>query len=57
MIEIYPKNDVTFEKKKINNGFEVNFSAKGKGKFELIMFLFDENLNGLRIGTINLNCE
>ena len=56
-LEIYPKNDVTFEKKKINNGFEVNFSAKGKGKFELIMFLFDENLNGLKIGTINLNCE
>ena len=56
-LEIYPKNDVTFEKKKINNGYEVTYSAKGKGNFELVMFLLDENMNGPHIGTIYIKCD
>ena len=56
-LHIETKDDVTFEMKKINNGYEVNYSGKGKGNFELVMFLLDENLKGLHIGTIYIKCD
>ena len=56
-LHINKNDDVTFEMKKINNGYEVNYSAKGKGNFELVMFLLDENLKGLLIGTIYIKCD
>jgi hypothetical protein len=56
-LHINKNDDVTFEMKKINNGYEVNYSAKGKGNFELVMFLIDENMNGPHIGTIYIKCD
>ena len=56
-LHIETKDDVTFEMKNINNGYEVNYSAKGKGNFELVMFLIDENMNGPHIGTIYIKCD
>ena len=39
----------------INNGFDANFKASEKGKYELAMFLINEDVN--YIGTVHINCE
>ena len=44
--------------KYIDNGFDVNFKAKKKGKYQLVMFFVNENVTyTTSIGTVHVNCE
>ena len=48
------ETDITY----IDNGFDVNFKAKKKGKYQLVMFLVNENVTyTTSIGTVHVNCE
>ena len=49
--------DVSFQISNITKGFQVELSVEKAGKYQLSLFLADENLKPQHIGYIHINCE
>ena len=55
---ISPEENIEIDIAYIDKGFDVNFKASQKGKYNLVMFLVTENIDyTTSIGTVHVNCE